>query len=321
MQAPRRLLASVADAIGETPLVELSRVARGLDGRIFAKLDNLNPGGSKKDRVAREILLAAAARGDLPEGRPVIELTSGNTGIGAAIMCAILGRRFIAVMSAGNSPERARMMRAFGAEVELVAQAGEALPGQVSGEDLDRVEARAQVLTDALGAFRVDQFVRAESALAHERHTGPEIWDASGGAVTAFCDIVGSGGTFAGVMAALRARNGAVRGYVVEPEGAAVLAGEAAHTPRHALQGAGYARADLPLLKGVRIDGYLAVRDAEAKDAARRLAREEGVFAGYTAGANLAAAMRLLQGPERGGAIAIMICDTGLKYLSGDLWP
>lgn len=306
-------------AIGDTPLVELSRLTRGTGGRILAKLDNLNPGHSKKDRIARQIIEAARADGTLQPGQPVIELTSGNTGTGAAIVCAVLGHPFIAVMSRGNSPERADMMAAFGAEVVLVDQAPGSAIGQVSGVDLALVEAATQQLMAARGAFRIDQFVRAGNALAHELTTGPEIWAASGGSITAHCDLVGSGGSFAGLHRAFQARNPAVRGYIVEPASAAVLAGGTV-SGGHALQGGGYAMPDLPQLAGIVADGHLAVSDAEAIAAARRLAREEGIFGGFSAGANIAAALRLLAGPEAGGTIAVMICDSGMKYLSTNLW-
>src|SRR3990172_12484143 len=131
-----RVLRSVVDAIGDTPTVELSRLTRGLNGRIVAKLDYLNPGFSKKDRIARQILDEAIASGALQPGQTVVELTSGNTGTGLAIVCAVRGHPFVAVMSEGNSRERARMMRALGAEVVLVPQASGSRPGQVSGDDL-----------------------------------------------------------------------------------------------------------------------------------------------------------------------------------------
>ncbi|HKL61921.1 MAG TPA: pyridoxal-phosphate dependent enzyme, partial [Woeseiaceae bacterium] len=181
------MLPSVAEAIGDTPLVELARMTADVDGRILAKLDYLNPGFSKKDRIALRIIEDAERSGELTSGRPVIELTSGNTGTGAAIVCAARGYRFIAVMSAGNSPERARMMRALGARVEIVPQAPQSQPGQVSGEDLALVEGRTSALEQELQAFRIDQFARRGNADAHEFTTGPEIWEASGGSITAFC--------------------------------------------------------------------------------------------------------------------------------------
>jgi cysteine synthase A len=316
-----QVCASVVEAIGRTPAVELARLTRGLPGRIVAKLDYLNPGLSKKDRIAREIVDEATAAGELRPGQPIVELTSGNTGTGLAIVCAVRGHPFVAVMSEGNSRERARMMAALGAEVVLVAQAGGSRPGQVTGEDLALVEARARALTIERGAFRADQFMRRAATLAHERRTGPELWAQTGGRVDAFCELVGTGGTYAGVTAALKARRSDVRCYVVEPEGSAVLAGREVTDPNHRLQGGGYAMRDLPLLRGVPVDGYLAIGDEEAIGLARRLAREEGIFAGFTAGAVVAAALRLLRGPHAGGTVAVVLADSGLKYLSTDLWP
>jgi cysteine synthase A len=307
--------------IGRTPAVELARLTRGLPGRIVAKLDYLNPGLSKKDRIAREIVDEATAAGELRPGQPVVELTSGNTGTGLAIVCAVRGHPFVAVMSEGNSRERARMMRVLGAEVVLVPQADGARPGRVTGEDLALVEARARALTLERGAFRADQFVRRAAALAHERHTGPELWAQTGGRIDAFCEFVGTGGTYAGVTAALKARRPSIRCYVVEPEGAAVLAGRGVVDPNHRLQGGGYAMADLPLLREVLVDGYLAIGDEEAIGVARRLAREEGIFAGFSAGAVVAAALRLLRDSHAGGTVAVVLADSGLKYLSTDLWP
>jgi len=321
MNRARELLPSAVEAIGNTPLVELSRLTRGESGRIFAKLEYLNPGLSKKDRIARQILQEAEATGALKSAQPVIELTSGNTGTGAAIVCAVQGRPFIAVMSRGNSQERARMMRALGAEVILVDQADGSSPGMVSGGDLVLVEKRTAEIAAERGAFRIDQFCRLGNSRAHELHTGPEIYDACAGSLTAFCDFAGTGGSFAGLSKAFKARNPAIRGYVVEPAGAAVLQGAVASRPNHRIQGGGYAMAELELLKDVVIDGFLTVSDDEAIDAARRLAREEGIFAGFSSGANVAAALKLLRGAERGGTIAVLICDSGLKYLSTDLWP
>ena len=312
---------SVVDVIGGTPLVDLARLTAGRSGHILAKLEYLNPGFSKKDRIARQIVDDALASGELRPGQTVVELTSGNTGTGLAIVCAVRGHAFVAVMSEGNSRERARMMAALGAEVVLVPQATGSRPGQVTGEDLALVETRAQHLTRERDAFRADQFRRPSGARAHEEFTAAEIWVQSGGSVDAFCDFVGTGGTFAGVARGLRARNPAVRCFVVEPSGAAVLAGAAIANPNHRIQGGGYAMADLALLRDVPIDGYLTVTDDEAADAARRLAREEGIFAGFSSGAVVAAALRLLDGELSGATIAVLLADSGLKYLSTDLWP
>lgn len=316
-----RLAPSVVDAIGGTPAVELARLTRGLPGRIVAKLEYLNPGFSKKDRIAREILDEAVASGELAPGQPVVELTSGNTGTGLAIVCAVRGHPFVAVMSEGNSRERARMMRALGAEVVLVPQAGGSRPGQVSGEDLTLVEERAVRLTRERGAFRADQFRRAGARLAHERHTGPELWAQAGGQIDAFCEFVGTGGTYAGITTALKALRPAIACYVVEPAGSAVLAGRAPTDPHHRIQGGGYAMPELDQLRDVPVDGFLQVGDDETIDAARRLAREEGIFAGFSSGAVVAAALQLLKGRHAGGTVAVILADSGLKYLSTDLWP
>ena len=312
-------LPSIVAAIGQTPLVELSRITRGLDGRILAKLDHLNPGSSKKDRIARQMILDAEATGALQAGQTVVELTSGNTGTGLAIVCAVTGHPFVAVMSKGNSSERARMMRALGAEVILVAQLRDSIPGRVSGGDLAEVEKATQSIVAERGAFRADQFSLNSAFRAHYEGTGPEIWEQSGG-IDAFCDFVGSGGTFAGCAAALKLRNPDVQCYVVEPEGSAVLAGESVSNPNHRIQGGGYSMRDLEFVNRDHIDGFLKVSDDDAIQGARRLAREEGIFGGFSSGANLAAALQLLKGPLAGKTIAMIVCDSGLKYLSTDLW-
>ncbi|GAB5468716.1 MAG: cysteine synthase family protein [Rhodospirillales bacterium] len=317
-----RLHASVLGAIGRTPLVRLDRLTRrrGLSGRILAKLEHLNPGFSKKDRAALGVIAQAEAEGSLQPGQTVVELTSGNMGTGLAIVCALKDYPFVAVMSEGNSEERARMMRALGAEVVLVAQSPGSWPGQVSGPDLALVEAEAARQTEARHAFRADQFLRSGAWLAHLQGTGPELWEQSDGEIDAFVDFVGSGGTLAGVTAALKARKPAIRCYAVEPEGAAALSGAPITKPNHPIQGGGYALSDPEFLKDVPLDGFLTVTGAEAKETAQALAREEGIFCGFSAGANVAAALQLLAGPHSGQSVAVVICDSGLKYLSTDLF-
>jgi len=315
------VLSSAIEAIGQTPLVKLIRLTRGLDGAILAKLDYLNPGFSKKDRIARQIIEDAEAQGLLTPGQTVVELTSGNTGTGLAIVCGIQGYPFVAVMSKGNTPERARMMRALGAEVVLVDQMPGSKPGEVSGDDLKPVEEATQRIVRERNAFRADQFRLAGNFRAHYLHTGPEILRQTGGAIDGFCDFVGTGGTFAGCAAAFKEYNPTIRCYIVEPEGAAVLAGRPVTNPAHPIQGGGYSMADLPLLRREHIDGYVQVSDEEAIGCARRLAREEGIFAGFSSGANAAAAIRLLRGLCKGKTVVVLMCDSGLKYLSTNLWP
>ncbi|MEX1097935.1 MAG: cysteine synthase family protein [Planctomycetales bacterium] len=318
---PTATLPSVVEAIGETPLVELARITRGLDGRILAKLEYLNPGFSKKDRIARQIIEDAEAQGTLRPGQTVVELTSGNTGTGLAIVCAVRGYPFVAVMSKGNSVERARMMAALGAEVVLVDQLPGSRRGEVSGGDLELVEQAAQRIVGERGAFRADQFRLEGNFRAHYLHTGPEILRQSGGRFDAFCDFAGTGGSFAGCAAAFHEHDARVACFVVEPAGAAALAGEPVTRPNHRIQGGGYSMAKLPLLRREHVRGYLQVTDDEAIHTARRLAREEGVFAGYSSGANVAAAVRLLENEFSGKTIVVLLNDSGLKYLSTDLWP
>lgn len=212
------------------------------------------------------------------------------------------------------------MMEALGAEVVLVDQRPGSKPGQVSGGDLAQVEKVAREITARRSAFRADQFLRDGNRLAHYRHTGPEIWSQSGGQVTHFCDFVGSGGSYAGISRYLKEQDATIGCYVVEPERARALATGRIDDPDHPIQGGGYALTELEFLRDAAVDGYLGVSGRDARIAARRLAREEGIFGGYSAGANLAAALELLAGPARGGVVAILVCDSGLKYLSTDLW-
>jgi cysteine synthase A len=314
------LCGSVLEAIGATPLVALDRLAVGLPGRVLAKLEQLNPGGSVKDRIAWRMVQAAEREGRLRPGGVVVELTSGNTGIGLAMACAVRGYRFIAVMSAGNSVERRRMLRALGAEVELVPQAGGPRPGRVSGEDLALVETRARELAAELGAFRPDQFANPENARAHEEATGEEIWEQTGGRVDLWVASIGTGGTFVGVARALKRHNPALRAFAAEPAGAPALAGGPITNSCHRLEGTGYGMRP-PLWDPALCDGYLAIDDEEAIRTARNLAAREGIFAGPSSGANVAAALVLAREAGPGQVIVTTCNDTGLRYLSTDLVP
>ncbi|MDD8014675.1 MAG: cysteine synthase family protein [Acidobacteriota bacterium] len=320
MHRSNTILPSVVEAIGETPLVELSRITRGLGGRILAKLEYLNPGLSKKDRIAPQMIEDAEAQGLLEPGQTVVELTSGNTGTGLAIVCAVKGHPFVAVMSKGNSEERARMMKALGAEVVLVDQLAGSQPGRVSGGDMELVEREAQRIIEERRAFRADQFRLSGNARAHYLHTGREVIRQASGEFDVFCDFVGSGGSFAGCAAAFKEHDPSILCFIVEPANAAVLAGKPVKPPNHRIQGGGYSMTELPLLKPEHIDGYLQVTDEEAIQATRRLAKEEGIFAGFSSGANVAAALRLLNSTCAGKSIVVLLNDSGLKYLSTDLW-
>jgi cysteine synthase len=322
MNNPReeKVLDSVLGAIGNTPLVELSRITRGLEGRILAKLEYLNPGFSKKDRNALQMIEEAEAQGMLKPGQTVVELTSGNTGTGLSIVCAVKGYPFVAVMSKGNSSERARMMRALGAEVILIDQLPESKPGQVSGGDLALVEEAARRIAKERNAFRADQFHLESSARGHYLHTAAEILRQSNGQIDAFCDYVGTGSSFGGCAAAFKEYNPGILCYIVEPVEAPMLAGKPVTNPNHRIQGGGYSMAELPLIDRGHIDGYLQLSDEEAIETSRRLAKEEGIFAGFSSGANVAAAMQLLQMTCQGKTVVVLLSDSGLKYLSTDLW-
>jgi cysteine synthase A len=241
-------------------------------------------------------------------------------GTGLAIVCAVKGYPFMAVMSKGNSPERARMMSALGAEVVLVEQCAGSRPGEVSGDDLKLVDNEAVRLAVERNAFRADQFEHKGNMRAHYSGTAAEIWQQCDGGLTAFCDFAGSGGSFAGCTRYFKEKNPHIKCYLVEPDGAATLSGADVTTPDHPIQGGGYSMAKLSQLDGVTADGYLTVSSQDAIECTRRLAKEEGIFAGYSTGANLAAALQLLAGPMPGATIAIIVCDSGLKYLSTDLW-
>jgi len=315
-----KVLDHVYQAIGQTPIVRLSRMTHDVEGEIFAKLEYLNPGFSKKDRAARAIIEEAEASGLLSPGQTVIELTSGNMGTGLAIVCAAKGYPFVAVMSKGNSVERARMMKALGAEVVLVDQAPGSKEGQVSGEDLRLVELETERLTAERGAFRADQFHRLGSVHAHQYGTAEEAWMQTEGKIDAFVDFVGSGGTFAGCAKALKGFNPLIRCYVAEPRTAPFLSGQAVSDPNHRIQGGGYAMALAFLNDPSIVEDYVQVSDEEAMQTARDLAAKEGIFAGFSSGANVAAALQLLKSRERKSNILITINDSGLKYLSTDLY-
>lgn len=329
---------SILDTIGNTPLVRLDRLCKTLgldeDAAILAKLENINPGMSKKDRIAYEIIRQAKESGQLKEGQPVVELTSGNTGCGLAIVCQQLGHPFCAVISAGNSKERSQMMQFFGAVVVQVQQAPGSLPNQVSGEDLELVETAAQEICQKRNAFRVDQFERSANADAHYHGTAKEILEQAHHNIDGFVDFVGTGGSFAGIARRFKEELENVQCCIVEPAGIAPLADKygndnmpqatATTTKNHVIQGGGYDRNDLTLLedsieKG-HVDGFLQVTNEEATDMARLLAVREGIFGGFSAGANVHAAAQLIR-QGRATNVVALICDSGSKYYSANLLP
>jgi cysteine synthase A len=310
---------SIVDAVGRTPAVWLERLTAGFPGRVLLKLESMNPGGSIKDRAALQCLRDAEHDGRLRPDMAVVELTSGNMGIGLSIACAVLGYRMIAVMSEGNSRERRQLLAAYGAEIDLVPQAPGSRPGQVSGEDLALVELRTLALVEELNAWRPDQFNNPSNPRAHELGTGPELWEQANGRLDAFVAIVGTGGTFVGIARALKSRDSAIRCLAVEPAGAQPLAGLKVTDSSHKLQGAGYALVP-PQWDPALCDGTIPIGDDEAVGVARDLAHREGILAGFSTGANVAAALKLAASAPAGFTVATVACDTGTRYLSTDLF-
>lgn len=299
--------------IGNTPLIELKKLAKP-GARLYAKAEFVQPGGSVKDRIAKRIIADAYATGKLQPGQPVVEMTSGNTGAGLAVVCNVYGNPLIITMSAGNSPERVRMIEGLGAEVRLVPQVDGA-PGQVTGADIKAALDEALRIERETGAYFVDQFNNPSGVLAHQDGTGPEIWDALDGQLDAFVTSIGTGGTFIGTSRYLKSRDPNIRCIAAEPVGAEVLAGEAVTKPRHLLQGSGYGAVP-PQWDATLADGFLAVTDEEATEYRRRLAKEEGLYVGFSSAANVCAAVKLIDSGQLGETptVVTVLCDTGLKY-------
>jgi len=306
-----RVYTSADQLIGGTPLLELTRVERleGLEARLLAKLEFLNPAGSVKDRVARAMLDEAEASGRLRPGSVIIEPTSGNTGIGLASVAAARGYRVIIVMPETMSAERRQLMRAYGAELVLTGGA-EGMAGAI---------ARAEELAGEIpGSFIPGQFVNPANPAAHRAATGPEIWEDTGGQVDIFVAGVGTGGTITGVGEYLKSRNPAIKITAVEPAGSPVLSGGAAGS--HGLQGIGAGFVPQVLNTGV-YDEVIAVTDEDALAAGRLVARREGILVGISSGAAVWAAVRLAKRPEnRGRTIVALLPDSGERYLSTSLF-
>ena len=312
---------TVIESIGGTPLIKLRRASDETGCNIYGKAEFLNPVGSMKDRIALSMIERAEKRGELRPGMPVVEVTSGNTGIGLSLVCSQKGYEFIACMSAGNTVERRIMLKSLGAVVELVPQGEGSIPGKVSGDDLKLVENRALELAKERGAFFVNQFGNPDNAAAHEFGTGPEIAAALDNKVDYFAAVVGTSGTFTGVSRALKDRIPNVRCVAVEPACAPVLAGGKITGNHHLLQGSSYAF--IPSLWQPELcDAYMTVTDEETVACCRELALSEGLFCGYTSGGVLAAVKKLAtsEGVAKGSNIVFLLCDSGMRYLSSGLY-
>jgi cysteine synthase len=302
------IYASAVETVGGTPLVELSRLARGLRARLVGKLEMRNPAGSVKDRLGVALIEDAERRGVLKPGMIIVEATGGNTGIGLAFAAAIRGYRLILTMPDSMSKERVALLRQYGAEVVLT-------PGILM---TDAVARAREITTRTPGAINLDQFSNPANPALHRRTTAVEIWNDTGGAVDIFVSAVGTGGTITGVGELLKERKGAAKVVAVEPAGAAVLSGKPAGS--HQMPGIGVGFVPQVLNRGI-VDEVIAVSDEEAFACSRRLAREEGILAGVSSGAALHTALRLAARPECAGMlIVVMICDTGERYVSSALF-
>ena len=249
----------------------------------------------------------------------MVELTSGNTGTGLAIVCGIKGYPFVAVMSKGNSVERARMMSALGAEVVLVDQLPSSVPGQVSGGDLERVERETRRIVKERGAFRADQFQLRGNYPGPITST-PGRKSSSSPVDISMCFAISPAPVDHLPAAPQPSKNTTgVKCFVVEPEGAAILAGEPVTYPNHRIQGGGYAMSHLPMLNPAHVDGYLQVSDRQAVDRPAGW-RERRYFCRFFVGHQRSCRHELLKTSFKGKTAVVLICDSGLKYLSTDLW-
>lgn len=305
--------ASALELIGNTPLVALDRLHPG-PGRVLAKCEFMNPGASIKCRSSLQMIEKALASGALQPGAPVVEVTSGNQGCGLAVVCAVLGHPLTLTMSAGNSAQRAIHMEALGATCIRVPQV-EGSYGKVTLADVKAVEAEGLRLVEETGAFYVNQFNNEANADSHYETTGPEIWKQTGGRVDAFVATVGTAGTFTGTSRYLKEKNPELQAFVVEPTGSQPIKGEPITKPLHLLQGSGYGCVP-NLFKFDCMDGTVDVSDEEAVQYKKLLGEKEGLFVGYTSGANVAAAVQLLRSGRlpRDAWVVTTLNDSGLKY-------
>lgn len=311
---PNEIKSSALELIGNTPLVALDRLWPG-PGRILVKCEFLNPGASIKDRSSYAMIKYAKENGELKNGAPIIEVTSGNQGCGIALVGAVLGHPTTLVMSAGNSPQRVEMMLGYGAHCELIPQVT-GTPGNVTLADVEPAFVKTEEMVKSNPEmYYVAQFDNENNIKAHEVTTGPEIWRQTGGHVDAFLATLGTGGSFVGVSRFLKKQDPSIRCIVVEPEGAEAIAGKPITKPLHVLQGSGYGI--VPQLFDYSVlDETMAVSDEEAIKYKKLLGTKEGLYVGYTSGANVAAAVRLLQsGKLKSDAwIVTVLNDSGLKY-------
>ncbi len=302
---------NILELVGNTPLMELGRFSRekGLSSPLVAKLEYFNPAGSVKDRVALSLVEDAERRGVLGQGGTIIEPTSGNTGIGLAMVATVRGYRLILTMPETMSVERRKLLKALGAEIVLTPGA-EGMPGAI---------AEAERLKESIsGAVILQQFENPANVEAHRRTTAQEIWRDADGKIDIFVACVGTGGTVTGIGSVLKEKNPSVRIVAVEPASSPVLSG--GKPGAHKIQGIGAGFVPKIYDSSV-VDEVVAVEDADAFQASRDLARTEGVLVGISSGAALHAAAEMALRPENAGKrVVVLLPDTGERYLSTDLF-
>jgi cysteine synthase len=307
---PVRIADSITDLIGRTPLVRLSRIGEGIGATVLGKLESMNPAGSVKDRIGLSMIEAAEAAGRIAPGRSVVvEPTSGNTGIALAFVCAARGYRCILTMPETMSTERRTLLRAYGAELVLT-------PG---ADGMRGAIAKAQEIAAATpDAFVPQQFENPANPGIHRRATAEEIWADTGGEVDVLVAGVGTGGSITGVAHVLRERRPGFRAVAVEPTDSPVLSG--GQPGPHRIQGIGAGFVP-DVLDTEAYDEVVRVSSDDAFATTRRLAREEGILAGISSGANVWATLEVARRPENAGkTLVTFLCDTGERYLTTPLF-
>jgi len=304
-----RIADSIVDLVGGTPLVRLGRLAGQLPAQVVAKVESFNPLSSVKDRIGRAMIEAAEREGRLHPGSLVVEPTSGNTGIGLAFVCAARGYRLILTMPETMSAERRMLLKALGADIVLTAGTA-GMKGAIQEAE--------RIVRETPGAFMPQQFKNPANPEVHRRTTAREIWDDTDGRVDVFVAGVGTGGTLTGVGSALKQRKPAVRVVAVEPAASPVLSGGSPGP--HGIQGIGAGFVPDVLDRTV-VDEVVQVRQEDAEETARRLARMEGMLVGISSGAAAWTALQIAARAENEGKlIVVLLPDTGERYLSTGLF-
>lgn len=299
---------TILQAIGNTALVELRRVVPTGCGRVFVKVEGQNPTGSMKDRMAQAMIGRAEADGRLRPGDTIVEYTGGSTGASLALVCAAKGYRLRIVSSRAFSEEKLAQMAAFGAELTLIESEG----GLITKKLINDMIAAAKAIAREKRTYWTDQLNNTDSVAGYHP-MGEEIWRQTGGKVDAFVQAIGTTASLRGVAVVLKRHNPAVRVIAVEPAESAVLSG--GQPGAHKIDGIGIGYAP-PMWDPSLVDEIIPVPTADAEAMARRLAREEGLFAGTSSGANVIAAIRAAEQLGPGASVATLLVDSGLKYLS-----